>query len=779
MLGKISTVEVTNNGVIVESGMVVSLKNGLTLELDKGTKLVSSDKKVPTRLVLTVTNEPLLPPEGMVIISQIYDCVAYTDGGASKSVNFNPAATLEINYNPETVPENAVAVFIAYYDAELGWVPLDAPSGFVAGAGTAAAQVRHFTPFAVLAKLPPTSPANFEVRNLDISPGQVGIGENVIISAQVDNTGGMSGEYTLIMNMGGLPEASQVVEVASGQSQEVSFTVTPDASGSYQVEIGGLQGSFVVVALSPTGFKWLTPWSISVMATVVLAALALTIARKRRQPAVVVGESLETIPPAAKELREPAPVPSRFVKAMAAIVASAGTLVRKRPQPTTKAEETVLAMVKETSMIKETSIEEYLAEESSELTPTVVTVNASVSGGRGSANPVSQTVNSGTSATITFTPRKGYHIAGITDNGKAVSITNPYVISEVTADRTVVVTFATDTFTITASAGSGGSISPSGAVTVNSGAKQAFTIAPNTGYHIVDVLVDSSPVGAVTSYPFADLIADHTISASFAIDTFTINAAVSGGHGLADPAAQMVNSGASAAITITPDTGYHIAGITDNGKAVSITNPYVISEVTADRTVVVTFAINTFTINAAVSGDYGSVSPVTQMVNSGKSAVIIITPDTGYHIAGITDNGKAVSITNPYVISEVTADHTVVATFAADAFEKPSEPTPAVVEEPREAAAAPSLSPVRDLKIIPNRVKPGGIVNIFAEVTNNDPTTTTFSLVLKVRDIVEAVKEITLGPGQSQKVAFIVLRDKPGVYDVDLEGLAGSFTVES
>ncbi len=253
---------------------------------------------------------------------------------------------------------------------------------------------------------------------------------------------------------------------------------------------------------------------------------------------------------------------------MAAIVALAGTLVRKRPQPTTKDEEPVLAMV-----------EEHLADEPSELTPTVVTVNASVSGGRGSANPVSQTVNSGTSATITFTPRKGYHIASITDNDNAVSIINPYVISEVTTNHTVVVTFAIDTFTITASAGSGGSISPSGAVTVNSGANQAFTITPNTGYHIVDVLVDGSPVGAVTSYPFTNVIADHTISASFAIATFTINAAVSGGHGLANPAAQMVNSGASAVITITPDTGYHIAGITDNGKAVSITNPYVISEV--------------------------------------------------------------------------------------------------------------------------------------------------------------------------------------------------------
>jgi hypothetical protein len=88
-------------------------------------------------------------------------------------------------------------------------------------------------------------------------------------------------------------------------------------------------------------------------------------------------------------------------------------------------------------------------------------------------------------------------------------------------------------------------------------------------------------------------------------------------------------------------------------------------------------------------------------------------------------------------------------------------------------------SRVRDLKIIPNRVKPDGIINVFAEATNNSPTTSSFSLVLKVRDIVEAVKEITLGPGQSQKVAFRILRDKPGVYDVDLEGLKGSFTIES
>ena len=71
-------------------------------------------------------------------------------------------------------------------------------------------------------------------------------------------------------------------------------------------------------------------------------------------------------------------------------------------------------------------------------------------------------------------------------------------------------------FTITATAGANGSISPSGVVTVSSGASKAFTITANTGYQIADVLVDGSSAGKVSSYTFSNVTANHTISASFA-----------------------------------------------------------------------------------------------------------------------------------------------------------------------------------------------------------------------------------------------------------------------
>ena len=75
-----------------------------------------------------------------------------------------------------------------------------------------------------------------------------------------------------------------------------------------------------------------------------------------------------------------------------------------------------------------------------------------------------------------------------------------------------------DTYTITASAGSHGSISPSGSVTVNEGSDKSFTITPDTGYQIDNVLVDGSSVGAVSSYTFSNVYQNHSIYATFIIE---------------------------------------------------------------------------------------------------------------------------------------------------------------------------------------------------------------------------------------------------------------------
>ncbi|MPM50172.1 hypothetical protein SDC9_96908 [bioreactor metagenome] len=70
-------------------------------------------------------------------------------------------------------------------------------------------------------------------------------------------------------------------------------------------------------------------------------------------------------------------------------------------------------------------------------------------------------------------------------------------------------------YEIASSADLGGSISPSGNITVKEGMSKTYTITADEGYCISDVLVDGESVGAVNSYTFSDVKADHKISAEF------------------------------------------------------------------------------------------------------------------------------------------------------------------------------------------------------------------------------------------------------------------------
>ena len=79
-------------------------------------------------------------------------------------------------------------------------------------------------------------------------------------------------------------------------------------------------------------------------------------------------------------------------------------------------------------------------------------------------------------------------------------------------------TIIADSFTITATAGGGGTISPSGLTTLSIGGTQSYAITAGTGFHIVDVLVDGVLQGAIGSYTFAGVSANHTIDATFAPD---------------------------------------------------------------------------------------------------------------------------------------------------------------------------------------------------------------------------------------------------------------------
>ena len=138
-------------------------------------------------------------------------------------------------------------------------------------------------------------------------------------------------------------------------------------------------------------------------------------------------------------------------------------------------------------------------------------------GAHGSVSPAGAVqVAAGRSQTFTFTPEAGYTVDSVTVDGTSVGAVSSYTFASVQADHTLGVTFKVPAvFTITATAGPNGSISPAGAVAVTQGASQTFTVTPAPGYSVTGLAVDGASVGSTGSYTFANVQASHTIAATF------------------------------------------------------------------------------------------------------------------------------------------------------------------------------------------------------------------------------------------------------------------------
>lgn len=122
------------------------------------------------------------------------------------------------------------------------------------------------------------------------------------------------------------------------------------------------------------------------------------------------------------------------------------------------------------------------------------------------------------------------------------------------------------TYTITASAGAGGTISPSGSTVVCAEADKTYTITPNVGYGIQGVTADGVSKGAVSTYTFSDIIANHTIAATFyVLPTAAVSGRVINSSGTGIPGAKVyfsptANASVSPVHTFTADASGYYSG---------------------------------------------------------------------------------------------------------------------------------------------------------------------------------------------------------------------------
>ena len=124
----------------------------------------------------------------------------------------------------------------------------------------------------------------------------------------------------------------------------------------------------------------------------------------------------------------------------------------------------------------------------------------------------------GQSQTYSIAANSGSQLDSVVVDGNNVGKVTSYSFTNISRNHQIRAFFSdvpVQTYTITASAGSNGSISPFGSVVVAQGASQTFFITPEAGYAISQVVIDGVNAGAVSNYTFTNVSSNHTIAASF------------------------------------------------------------------------------------------------------------------------------------------------------------------------------------------------------------------------------------------------------------------------
>lgn len=278
-------------------------------------------------------------------------------------------------------------------------------------------------------------------------------------------------------------------------------------------------------------------------------------------------------------------------------------------------------------------------------------------GDNGTVSPASANVLSGGSTVFTLTPATGYNVSAIDGCGGTLTA-NQYTTGAITADCQMNVSFALNEYAVSVQSGSGGSVAPDTA-TVLHGETTAFEVTPDEGYSITSVSGCGGELNG-TTFTTAAVTAACTVTASFAINSYTVTVDAGAGGNLA-PESANVNYGSTTSFTVTPDTGFEIASVSGCGGTLD-GSTFTTAAVTANCTVSASFSLRSYNLTAS-AGTGGGISPASVDVTHGDSTSFTLSTDTGYEIAAVTGCGGTLD-GSTYTTGTITAACNVSASFS-------------------------------------------------------------------------------------------------------------------
>jgi subtilisin-like proprotein convertase family protein len=268
-----------------------------------------------------------------------------------------------------------------------------------------------------------------------------------------------------------------------------------------------------------------------------------------------------------------------------------------------------------------------------------VTPEAGVGGSISPSTP--QSVAEGATTSFELSTDAGYSIdlVGGTCGGTLSGST--YTTAAITQNCTVTASFAElppTTYTVTPSAGTGGSISPNAAQTVEEGSTTAFVLTADSGYEIDSVGGTCGGTLSGSTFTTAAITQNCTVTASFAVlPTYLVTPSANEGGSISPNTPQVVEEGSTTSFVLTADSGYEIDSVGGTCGGTLSGSTYTTAAITQNCTVTASFAMLPTYLVTPSANDGGSISPNTpQPVLKGATTTFLLTPNTGYELDDIT-----------------------------------------------------------------------------------------------------------------------------------------------